>query len=84
MAPPTVGFDGAEEVIVIELAAYPTLKVCWTSAAGLKKALPASSKFNVHDPLVTKVTTPEDIVHTLGVAEAIATVSNDVAVAVGV
>ena len=61
------------------------LVACCFCGAALKLPLPAWSKSSLQCPTLTKVTTPEEIVHPVLVpSTVIATVSPELAVAVGV
>ena len=83
MAPPTTALAGAVEVTVMELA-FLTVKLCCTWVAAFQFVLPESLKCRVHVPAAMKLTTPEEMVQTVVVAEVMTTVSPEVAVAVGV
>ena len=62
----------------------PTEKDCCTWVAANQLVLPAWLKFKVQVPTVRKETTPPEMVQTAVVAEVMATLSDEVAVAVGV
>ena len=82
----TTALLGAVEVTVMVWAALATVKDCWTWVAANQLALPAWLKSRTQVPTVWNETTPPEIEHTADevASTVMATLSDEVAVAVGV